>query len=80
MPSALAALLQMFLIKAFSYEIGNIGLYSALLMTFAGIAFIVSIFIPGNNFFNRNQKIYKIIGGIMFLLLGWAVMGLNLLV
>ncbi|MCI9077431.1 MAG: hypothetical protein HFH68_00725 [Lachnospiraceae bacterium] len=80
MPPALAALLQMFLIKTFSYKIAGTGLYSALLMSVAGLVFIGSIFIPKNNSLNKNKKIYKITEGIMFLLLGWIVMGLNLLV
>lgn len=81
MPPILMALLQVFLIKAFSYKIENIGLYNAIVMTIMGIAVIALTFIPfKQNMLNRSQINYSIIESIMFLGLGWIVMFLNILV
>ena len=79
MPPCLMALFQMFLLKIFSQNI-NIGLYSAIGMTIMGIGTItVAIVLGVLKKLMKDHAKWQSVGGVLFIILGWMVMLLNML-
>ena len=73
-PSALIALLQMYLLKSYS----GIGIITAIIMTVLGIVFLGAVFIiRERNILSKHQIFCGFAGSILFSILGWIVLGLN---